>query len=150
MPEIEPMVVIRPLDSMISGSEGLGHAVGAEDVDVHLELEVVLVDLDEGSDDGDPGVVDQSVETPAVLGDALDRGVDLLLNRDIETNRCDVFHGVEPLEIGLLSSAGPDVDPAFGKDLGDLEADPARCAGHQHGFLSGCRRFGFAGRARRP
>jgi len=51
-----------------------GDAVGTIDVDVHLEIEIFLVDFDQWLEHQYAGVVDQAVKPPTRVGDGIRRG----------------------------------------------------------------------------
>ena len=136
------MVVMRPFEATINGAECLRDAERAEHVHVHHPLEVLVLRIDQRTDDGDARVVHEAIEATARLGDRLDRGSDLGRVRDVESHGVDVLDRVELGEVAVLAGARVDEVAVLRQPLGDLAADAGAGAGDQHGFLrggSGCR-----------
>jgi hypothetical protein len=120
--------------------ERLGHATGAEHVDLELVAQVVLAQFDQWREHRDAGVVDQRVERAARSAHGLHRGVDLVLLRDVEPDALDVGDGVECLEVRVLARAGPDEEPVRREQFGGLATDARTRARDEDRALRGPRR----------
>ena len=127
------MMLMRPLDSMISGAN-------AWVIHVHLEIEIFFVHLDQRAEHHHAGVVDQAIEAAAGSPDGCDGGIDLVLFGHVQAHRLHVLDGIEFLHILVFAGARVYEITPGGHHLGHGAAQPGTGAGDEHGFLPG---FGF-------
>ena len=94
------------------GDDCLGHQEVAAEIDVDHSVKLLVGHLVELSVLGDPGVVDQNIDPPELLGDGLDHFGHLLLVGDVDDKGT---HGAEGRQV--LSS----LSDLFGADIADCD-----------------------------
>ena len=105
IPEMDPVVVIRPLALYDQRRKCARDPPRAEGVDVHLELHVLFVYFDQRPHDAHAGVVDQAVKPPAGPANMCYGGIDLFLDRNVEANALDILDSGKRFDVCLLSRA---------------------------------------------
>jgi len=116
---------------MRRGEQGVGQAVGAEDVDLKLIAQVLVGEGGERSQPADSGVVDEGVEAAAFGGDELAGRLDLASLADVEAESVHVREPSERFEIFGLSRRGVNAVAERGQGLDQISADAGARAGDE-------------------
>lgn len=119
-------------------SERLGDEHGCDEVDFKLAAEIGQGQVEEWSDDGDAGVVDEAGEIGVaegfadLIGGALDRGPVGDIHQERREGRAEL--GLEAIGISLLSDGAEDVESLLDENSGGSPAYACGCSGDDDRF----------------